>query len=62
MNRRAPFADRMNDALALLAGKHTLRCPVIGCGLRIRIRAVTPDEAARLTALANDHTRHEPKR
>ncbi|MEU7551077.1 hypothetical protein AB0B01_01740 [Streptomyces sp. NPDC044571] len=53
-----PLADRVSDAVALITGKHTVRCPLPGCRVSIRYRAVTPDEAKRLTALASDHTRH----
>ncbi|MFD5512862.1 hypothetical protein ACFWIB_34625 [Streptomyces sp. NPDC127051] len=53
-----PLSERITDAAALLAGKHTIRCPYSGCGVSIRYGAVTPDEAKRLTDLATDHTRH----
>lgn len=54
-----PYADQVSDVYArLTAGMRTLRCPVPGCTLRIRYRAVTPDEDGRLVTLANDHTRH----
>ncbi|THA55748.1 hypothetical protein [Streptomyces sp. A1136] len=53
-----PLADRVSDAVALLVGKHTVRCPQPGCRVSVRYRAVTPDEAKRLTDLATDHTRH----
>lgn len=49
---------RITDAAARLAGMHTLRCPHPGCTVRIRFRAITQEEISRLTALANDHTRH----
>ncbi|MEV6687612.1 hypothetical protein AB0N28_20090 [Streptomyces sp. NPDC051130] len=52
------LSERVCDAVALLTGKHTVRCPYLGCGVSIRYRAVTPDEAKRLTDLATDHTRH----
>ncbi|GLW00295.1 hypothetical protein [Streptomyces lavendulae] len=59
MDRSAlPLADRIHDALALLTGQRTVRCPEPGCTVRIRYRAVTADEAKRLTDLAIDHTRH----
>ncbi|MFG2391306.1 hypothetical protein ACGFYF_20690 [Streptomyces lavendulae] len=53
-----PLADRIHDALALLAGQRTVRCPEPGCRVSVRYRAVTPDEAKHLTDLATDHTRH----
>ncbi|MFJ3962046.1 hypothetical protein [Streptomyces sp. NPDC090036] len=53
-----PLTGRLADAAALLVGKHTIRCPHPGCTVSIRYRAVTPDEAKRLTDLATDHTRH----
>ncbi|MET9108172.1 hypothetical protein [Streptomyces zhihengii] len=53
--------NRISDALALLNGARTLRCPFPACTVRIRYRAVTPAEAERLTALAADHTRHGTK-
>ncbi|MEW2417950.1 hypothetical protein AB0953_30190 [Streptomyces sp. NPDC046866] len=49
---------RIGDAAALLLGKHTVRCPQPGCTVRIRYRAMTPEDAERLIALATDHTRH----
>ncbi|MET9568832.1 hypothetical protein ABZY34_06795 [Streptomyces virginiae] len=54
----APLGYRVSDAVALLAGKHTVRCPQPGCRVSVRYRAVTPDEAKRLTDLATDHDRH----
>ncbi|GGT10974.1 MULTISPECIES: hypothetical protein [Streptomyces] len=56
-----PLPSRIGDAAALLLGQHTVRCPHPGCTVRIRYRAVTADEAKRLTALATDHTRHGPE-
>ncbi|MFD7840549.1 hypothetical protein [Streptomyces sp. NPDC059761] len=53
-----PLSERITDAAALLASKRTIRCPYPGCGVSVRYRAVTPDEAKRLTDLATDHTRH----
>ncbi|MFD7085366.1 hypothetical protein [Streptomyces sp. NPDC059918] len=53
-----PLSERITDAAALLAGKRTVRCPFSGCGVSVRYRAVTPDEAKRLTDLATDHARH----
>ncbi|MEU4951297.1 hypothetical protein [Streptomyces lavendulae] len=53
-----PLADRIYDALALLTGRRTVRCPEPGCQVSVRYRAVTPAEAKRLTELAIDHTRH----
>ncbi|MFF3859189.1 hypothetical protein [Streptomyces sp. NPDC002209] len=53
-----PLRERITDAAALLAGKRTIRCPHPECHVSIRYRAVTPDEAKRLTGLATDHTRH----
>ncbi|MFE7356195.1 hypothetical protein ACFU8Q_24125 [Streptomyces sp. NPDC057543] len=58
MSDRKPYAGQASDASARLTGKRTLRCPVPGCTLRIRYRAVSPDEASRLATLAHDHTRH----
>ncbi|MEV0987117.1 hypothetical protein [Streptomyces sp. NPDC049949] len=52
------LSDRLTDALALLAGKHTVRCPHAGCTVRIRYRNVTPEEVKRLAAVAVDHDRH----
>ncbi|MFD3544689.1 hypothetical protein ACFWUW_03560 [Streptomyces sp. NPDC058655] len=53
-----PLADRLSDAVALLAGTRTVRCPEPGCRVSIRYRAVTPAEAKRLTDVATDHNRH----
>ncbi|MFD3940060.1 hypothetical protein ACFWSF_35375 [Streptomyces sp. NPDC058611] len=53
-----PLGDRVADAVALLVGKRTVRCPEPGCRVSIRYRAVTPAEAKRLTDVATDHTRH----
>ncbi|WP_328740099.1 hypothetical protein OHA91_25830 [Streptomyces erythrochromogenes] len=59
MNRsKLPLADRIRDALRLVAGRHTVRCPYPGCFIQIRYGFVTPDEAKRLTALAVDHAHH----
>ncbi|MFF9055362.1 hypothetical protein ACF09Z_29945 [Streptomyces erythrochromogenes] len=58
MNQPDPLAERVGDALALLAGTRTVRCPHPGCRVSIRYRHVTPDEAKRLTDHATDHTRH----
>ncbi|WP_445276809.1 hypothetical protein [Streptomyces sp. DSM 41033] len=55
---RTPYAGQVSDAIARLTGMRTLRCPAPDCTLRIRYRAVTPDEAGRLAGLAHDHTRH----
>ncbi|MFF3090673.1 hypothetical protein ACFVRB_37360 [Streptomyces nojiriensis] len=52
------LTERVSDAAALLTGKHTIRCPYSGCGVSVRYRHVTPDEAKRLTGIAIDHTRH----
>ncbi|MFF4493401.1 hypothetical protein [Streptomyces sp. NPDC001546] len=52
------LTELISDAVALLTGKRTVRCPHPGCRVNIRYRAVTPDEAKRLTDLATDHTRH----
>ncbi|MFI1021055.1 hypothetical protein [Streptomyces olivaceus] len=52
------LTNRVSDAVALLSGMRTVRCPAPGCTVRIRFRAVTDDEAARLTELATDHKRH----
>jgi hypothetical protein len=53
---------RLTYTAARLAGMHTRRCPVSGCTVRIRFRAITQAEISWLTALANDHTRHGAKR
>ncbi|MGW2679329.1 hypothetical protein [Streptomyces sp. NPDC001436] len=58
MDHLSPLSDRIADAFALLAGRHTIRCPQPGCTVRIRYSTVTADEAKRLTELATDHTRH----
>ncbi|MEU8501717.1 hypothetical protein AB0C86_34075 [Streptomyces lavendulae] len=55
---QGPRTEHISDALALLTGKHTIRCPHPGCGVIVRYRHVTPDEAKRLTDLATDHTHH----
>ncbi|MGW0962337.1 hypothetical protein ACWD4K_25760 [Streptomyces gelaticus] len=55
------YADQISDTIARLAWLRTLRCPAPGCTLRIRYRAVTPDQARHLATLANDHTRHGAK-
>lgn len=52
------LSERVSDVLALLTGKRTIRCPHPDCGVRIRHRAVSADQAKRLTGLATDHTRH----
>ncbi|MET8126121.1 hypothetical protein [Streptomyces sp. NPDC005231] len=62
MPDRKTYVDQVSDAIARLTGRRTLRCPAPGCTLRIRYRAVTPDEARRLAALAHDHTRHGTKK
>ncbi|MFE3789958.1 hypothetical protein [Streptomyces goshikiensis] len=53
-----PLLELLSDAVALLAGKRTVRCPHPGCRVNVRYRAVTPDEAKHLIDLATDHTRH----
>ncbi|KMO96984.1 hypothetical protein [Streptomyces roseus] len=53
-----PLSERIADAAALLVGKRTVRCPHPGCRVSVRYRAITPEEAQRLTGLATDHTRH----
>lgn len=53
-----PLSERSVDVLARLVGQRTVRCPHPGCGVRIRYRNVSPDEAEQLTAMASDHTRH----
>ncbi|MEU7724019.1 hypothetical protein AB0B78_01990 [Streptomyces sp. NPDC040724] len=53
-----PLPERVGDALALLTGARTVRCPYPGCRVSVRYRHVTPDEAERLADLATDHTRH----
>ncbi|MFE3579577.1 hypothetical protein [Streptomyces vinaceus] len=50
--------ERVSDAVALLTGKRTIRCPQPGCRVHVRYRGVAPTEAKRLTNLATDHTRH----
>ncbi|MER5610757.1 hypothetical protein [Streptomyces sp. NPDC002215] len=55
------YADQISDAIARLARLRTLRCPAPGCTIRIRYRAVTPDQARHLATLANDHARHGAK-
>ncbi|WP_406360130.1 hypothetical protein OH782_28705 [Streptomyces sp. NBC_01544] len=62
MPDRKTYAEQVSDVIARLAGRRTLPCPAPGCTLRIRYRAVTPDEAGRLAALAHDHTRHGTKK
>ncbi|MFV5996326.1 hypothetical protein ACNPQM_28990 [Streptomyces sp. NPDC056231] len=57
-----PYANQVSDAIARLSGMRTLRCPAPDCVVRVRYRAVTPDEASRLAALAHDHTRHGAKK
>ncbi len=50
------------DAIALaLRGMRTYRCTQSGCTVRIRFRAVSPEEEQRLIALATDHSRHGSK-
>ncbi|MFF4327247.1 hypothetical protein ACFYZT_12060 [Streptomyces sp. NPDC001591] len=58
MDRQSTPGDRIADALALLTGRHTVRCPQPGCRVSVRYRAVSCGEAKRLTDLAPDHTRH----
>ncbi|MFJ3858876.1 hypothetical protein ACIPRL_21830 [Streptomyces sp. NPDC090085] len=58
MNQPEPLAERVGDALALLTGMRTVRCPHPGCRVSVRYRHVTPDEAKRLTDYAADHARH----
>ncbi|MFJ9766493.1 hypothetical protein ACIRUY_22000 [Streptomyces erythrochromogenes] len=58
MNQPDPLAKCVADALALLIGMRTVRCPHPGCRVSVRFRHVAPDEAKRLTALATDHARH----
>ncbi|MER5484023.1 hypothetical protein ABT024_12515 [Streptomyces sp. NPDC002812] len=53
-----PLLEAISDALALLNGKRTIRCPHPGCRIHIRYRHVTPDEAKSLIDVATDHTRH----
>ncbi|MFF4430615.1 hypothetical protein ACFYZ4_15770 [Streptomyces sp. NPDC001513] len=57
MNRNL-LSERISDALAVLRGTRTVRCPYSGCAVSVRYRHVTPDEAKRLTDVATDHTRH----
>ncbi|GHI89874.1 hypothetical protein [Streptomyces xanthophaeus] len=54
--------ERLLDVLARLIGQRTVRCPDPSCGVRIRYRNVTPDEAKRLGAMATDHGRHNSGR
>ncbi|MFD8343565.1 hypothetical protein ACFV2C_14975 [[Kitasatospora] papulosa] len=62
MPNREQFAHQLADAMVrLTTGMRTLRCPVPGCTLRIRYRAVTTEEAGRLAALADDHACHGSK-
>ncbi|MEV7592591.1 hypothetical protein AB0O42_20180 [Streptomyces sp. NPDC089922] len=49
--------ERIADAVALLTGTRTVRCPYPGCRVSVRYCHVTPGEAQRLTGLATDHTR-----
>ncbi|WP_432017682.1 hypothetical protein [Streptomyces hydrogenans] len=50
---------RVADTFALiLRGLRTRRCPVPGCGVVIRFRAVSKAEEKRLTARAHDHAGH----
>ncbi|MFE4207100.1 hypothetical protein ACFRSX_18515 [Streptomyces goshikiensis] len=58
MNQPETLAERLTDALALLTGTRTIRCPHPGCRVSVRYRHVAPDEAKRLTKLAIEHTRH----
>ncbi|WP_327414424.1 hypothetical protein [Streptomyces sp. NBC_01233] len=53
-----PLSELLSDAVALLTGKQTVRCPHPGCRVNVRYRAVTPDEAKQLIDLATDHARH----
>ncbi|MEU4355697.1 hypothetical protein [Streptomyces virginiae] len=53
-----PLPERVGDAVALLTGTRTVRCPQPGCRVSVRYRHVAPDEAKRLIDLATDHTRH----
>ncbi|MET9886052.1 hypothetical protein ABZZ20_23515 [Streptomyces sp. NPDC006430] len=55
---QSPLGERVSDAIALLVGKRTIRCPHPGCRVSVRYSHVTPDEARRLTGIATDHTRH----
>ncbi|MFF1338143.1 hypothetical protein ACFVYT_09550 [Streptomyces sp. NPDC058290] len=55
---QSPLSERVSDAVALLIGKRTIRCPQPGCRVSVRYGHVTPDEAGRLTDIATDHTRH----
>ncbi|MEU5147538.1 hypothetical protein AB0G42_10130 [Streptomyces yangpuensis] len=57
MNQPKTLTERLTDALALLTGTRTIRCPYHGCRVSVRYRHVAPDEAKRLTGLAIDHTR-----
>ncbi|MEU1674829.1 hypothetical protein ABZ752_22780 [Streptomyces roseifaciens] len=50
---------RLSDLLAFISqGLYTMRCPVPGCGLRIRYVAVSDEEEKRLQALVADHSRY----
>ncbi|MEU4953936.1 hypothetical protein [Streptomyces lavendulae] len=55
---QSPLSERVSDAVALLTGKRTIRCPYPGCHVSVRYGHVTPDEARRLTGIATDHSRH----
>lgn len=46
------------DALRRNNRRDTVACPTVGCGVYVAMVGVTPDERARLTALAVDHARH----
>ncbi|MGW6569984.1 hypothetical protein [Streptomyces sp. NPDC054975] len=57
-----PLTARASDAFALIVrGMQTRRCPVPGCGVLIRFRAVSDAEEKRLTAQATDHTSHQTR-
>ncbi|MFE5718379.1 hypothetical protein [Streptomyces erythrochromogenes] len=58
MNQPETLTERVADALALLAGTRTIRCPHPGCRVSVRYRRVAPGEAKRLTGLAIGHARH----
>ncbi|MFF9908778.1 hypothetical protein ACF1HU_35860 [Streptomyces olivaceus] len=53
------FGARVADFFALIFTRtDTRRCPYPGCAVHVRFRAVSPQEAQRLTELAVDHARH----
>ncbi|MFJ7203259.1 hypothetical protein ACIQWR_06970 [Streptomyces sp. NPDC098789] len=53
-----PLSELLSDAVALLTGKRTVRCPYPACRVSVRYRHVAPGEAMNLIDYATDHTRH----